>query len=186
MQAKPGGSSMAIPPSDDSGRDAADSGWEARFRAPAIRELDQLTHEPTGRILAELSPDGRWACYLQDVAGNELGHFVALPTDGGPEVDLTPGFAPYAGELLAFSRRSDRVAFVTASDDTFTARVGRLHGGRFEDLRAVHTTRAALTALCLSADGRILVLSSGHRSVGLEFSLLTVDVQTGDPGPELW
>lgn len=153
---------------------------------PATGALTQLTHEATGRMLAELSPDGRWACYLRDDGGNEIGHFVALPTDGGPEVDLTPGLAPYAGELLAFSRDGARVAVVTASDDTFAARVGRLAEDRPGDLRAVHTSRANLAALCLSAEGRFLVLSSSHRSVGLEFSLLSFDTETGDPGPELW
>jgi dienelactone hydrolase len=154
--------------------------------APETGQLTQLTHEPLGRIIGELSPDGRWACYLRDNGGNELGHFVALPTDGGAEVDMTPGLAAYAGEVLVFSRHGGIVGFVTVSDDTFVARVGRFDAGRVTDLRAVHSTRAGVFAMALSADGSFLVLSSSHRSSGLEFSLLTVDATTGDPGPELW
>ena len=153
---------------------------------PATGALTQITFEPTGRTNAELSPDGRWACYLRDVAGNELGHFVALPLDGGPEVDLSPGLASYAGEILAFSRDGRRVAFVTVSDDTFVARVGAFVDGSTRDLRAIHSTPASVFAASLSADGRFIVLASSHRSSGFEFSLLTFDVETGEPGPELW
>jgi dipeptidyl aminopeptidase/acylaminoacyl peptidase len=149
-------------------------------------ELKQLTHEPHGRVVGELSPDGRWICYLRDEGGNELGHFVALPTDGGPEVDLTPGLAAYAGELLAFSRLGGRIAVVTVSDDTFVVRSARFEAGRAEDLRAVHSSRAPVMAISLSADASFVALSSSHRSNGLEFSLVTVDAETGDPGPELW
>ena len=153
---------------------------------PTTGALTQITHEPTGRTVAELSPDGRWACYLRDAAGNELGHFVALPTAGGPEVDLSPELAEYAGEVLTFSRDGTHVAFVTASDDTFAARVGRFVEGSARDLRAIHTTRANLYAASLSADGGFLVVSSNHRSSGLEFCLLTFDTVTGEPGAELW
>ncbi|MEO7665271.1 MAG: prolyl oligopeptidase family serine peptidase [Candidatus Limnocylindrales bacterium] len=153
---------------------------------PTTGALTQISHEPTGRIVADLSPDGRWACYLRDVAGNELGHFVALPTDGGPEVDLSPGLADYAGETLVFSRDGRRVAFVTVSDDTFVARVGTFADGTTRDLRALHSTSAGVFTAALSSDGQVLVLSSSHRSTGLEFSLLTFDVDTGEPGPELW
>ncbi len=153
---------------------------------PSTGALRQITHEPTGRTNAELSPDGRWACYLRDVAGNELGHFVALPLDGGPEVDLSPGLTAYAGETLAFSRDGRRVAFVTASDDTFVARVGSFVDGSTRDLRAIHSTAASIFQASLSADGRFLVVSSSHLSSGFEFSLLTFDAETGDRGPELW
>jgi dienelactone hydrolase len=154
---------------------------------PVTGALTQLTDDPTGRIIADLSPDGRWACYLRDEGGNELGHFVALPTDGGgAEVDLTPGLAAYAGEVLAFSRDGSTIGFITASDDTFVARVAPFVDGRAKDIRAVHTSRAPLFALALSADGRFVALSSSHRSDGLEFSLLTVDAATGEPGAELW
>jgi dipeptidyl aminopeptidase/acylaminoacyl peptidase len=209
---------MTVATPDDRADSTPATGWEARFRAPAILlsaiapkdptrglvstnldgavqiyawatdsgELTQLTHDPNGRSVAELSPDGRWVCYLRDDGGNELGHFVALPTDGGPEVDLTPGLAAYAGELLAYSRHSARIAFVTVSDDTFVVRSAHFENGRATDLRAVHSSRAPIMAIGLSADASFLALSSGHRSSGLEFSLVTVDSETGDPGPELW
>ncbi len=149
--------------------------------------LTQLTFEPGGRIVGKLSPDGRWACYLRDTGGNEIGHWAVLPIDGGDEVDLTPNLAPYASEEFAFSRYGGRVAFATVSDDVFALRVGRLEDdGRIPDLRTVHHSAAALETLALSADGATVAVSSAHRSTGLEYSILTFDVDTGDPGPDLW
>jgi dipeptidyl aminopeptidase/acylaminoacyl peptidase len=156
--------------------------WDTRSNA-----LTPLTSEPGGRMMAKLSPDGRWACYLRDEGGNEIGHWVVLPMDGGEEVDLTPNLAPYASEEFAFSRYGERVAFATASDDVFAIRAGRLDdAGRIPDLRTIHHSAPAIETLALSADGTTVAASSAHRSTGLEYSILTFDVDTGDPGPELW
>src|SRR4051812_22736713 len=89
-------------------------------------ELTQLTHEPTGRLLGRLSPDGRWAAFLRDADGNEIGHWAVVPMAGGDEVDLTPGIAAYASEEIAFSRAGSRVGMITASDDRFAVRVGTI------------------------------------------------------------
>src|SRR4051812_30202459 len=70
----------------------------------ATDELTQLTFEPSGRIVGHLSPDGRWVTFLRDNAGDEIGHWVAIPSGGGDETDLTPALAPYASETMAFSR----------------------------------------------------------------------------------
>jgi dienelactone hydrolase/Tol biopolymer transport system component len=149
--------------------------------------LTPLTSEPGGRMMGKLSPDGRWACYLRDEHGNEIGHWVALSMDGGAEVDLTPGLAPYASEEFVFSRLGGRVAFATVSDDQFAIRVGELEeDGHLPDLRAIHHSASAIETLGLSADGRTLAASSAHRSAGLEYSILTFNVDSGDPGPELW
>lgn len=149
--------------------------------------LTQLTFEPGGRIVGKLSPDGRWVAYLRDAGGNEIGHWVVLPIDGGDEVDLTPNLAPYASEELAFSRFGGRVAFATASDDQFAIRAGRLgEDGHVPDLRTVHHSGSAIETLALSADGSTVAASSAHRSTGLEYSILTFGVDTGNAGPELW
>ena len=46
-------------------------------------ELRQLTDAPAGCIFASLSPDGRDLFALDDVEGNELGHWTRRPIDGG-------------------------------------------------------------------------------------------------------
>ena len=153
----------------------------------ASGELTRLTNEPTGRLFGQLSPDGRWVVFLRDSAGDEIGHWAAIPTAGGPEVDLTPNLARYASESLAFSRIGGRVAFVTASDDRMAVRVGTIGpDGRLDQPRRIHDTGAGLDAVAMSSDGTVVAVSSAHRSTGLEFSVLTFDAESGEPGRELW
>ncbi len=149
--------------------------------------LDQLTHDPVGRQTAYLSCDGRFVAYLRDSGGDEIGHWVALPMAGGNEIDMTPSLAPYAAESFTFSRYEGVVAFITASDDRYAVRVGRLgDDGRIADLRAVHHGAATCEDVILDATGAVVAFSSAHRSTGYEFSILTVDLRSGNAGPELW
>ena len=153
---------------------------------PLTGELTQITHEPTGRLLGKLSPDGRWVVFLRDADGNEIGHWVAIPIEGGDEIDLTPSLAPYASEEFAYSRFDGGVGFITVSDDRFAVRVGHMGtAGRISDLRTVHHTGAGLQTLAMTADGQIVAFGSAHRSTGLEFSVLAIDLVTGVE-QELW
>ncbi len=150
--------------------------------------LTQLTFDEGGRIVGRLSPDGRWVTWLADTSGNEIGHWVVIPSDGsGDAIDLSPKLAPYASEQIAFSRHGGRVGFITASDDRLAVRVAVIgDDGRVGELQTVHHSAADLTALALSADGAIAAFSSAHRSKGVEHSILTADTARGEPGPELW
>lgn len=149
--------------------------------------LHQLTHDPVGRTVGFLSPDGRFVAFLRDEGGNEIGHWVVLPMDGGGEIDMTPSFAPYAAESFAFSRYEHMVAFVTASDDQFAVRVGRLSDdGQIDDLRNVHLGTASCDDVSLSSAGSIVAFASAHRSTGFEFSVLTIGLGSGEAGRELW
>ena len=53
-------------------------------------ELTQLTFEPGGRLIGRLSPDGRWVVWLRDTAGDEIGHWVAIPSTGGEPSTSAP------------------------------------------------------------------------------------------------
>ena len=149
--------------------------------------LTQLTFDPGGRVVGRLSPDGRWVTWLEDTKGNEIGHWVVIPSAGGAPIDLSPGLAPYASEQIVFSRRGGRIAFITASDDRLAVRVAVIaDDGRLGDLQTIHHSAADTTAIALTADGALAAFSSAHRSTGLEYSLLTADTARGEPGPELW
>ena len=94
----------------------------------ATGELTQLTFDKDGRIVGRISPDGRWVTWLADTKGNEIGHWVLIPSAGGDPIDLSPGLAPYASEQIAFSRHGGRVGFITASDDRLAVRVADHRG----------------------------------------------------------
>ena len=58
--------------------------------------LRQLTTRPDGVFLGFISPDGRSVYYLQDEGGNEIGHWVRVPYEGGEPQDITPDMPPYS------------------------------------------------------------------------------------------
>jgi dienelactone hydrolase len=62
---------------------------------------DPIATEATGRTSGWISPDGEWVYWLQDEAGNEHGHFVAVPWAGGERIDLTPDLPAYASFAAA-------------------------------------------------------------------------------------
>lgn len=70
-------------------------------------ELRQLTDHPTGILFGWLAPDGRYVYYLDDKQGNEIGHYIRMPFEGGEPQDLTPDLPLYwrgaAGRLDGFA-----------------------------------------------------------------------------------
>jgi dipeptidyl aminopeptidase/acylaminoacyl peptidase len=56
----------------------ADGGWPIQ-----LTQTDERQYNPVW------SPDGKWIVYQQDTAGNELWDLFAMPSGGGPAVNLT-------------------------------------------------------------------------------------------------
>ena len=59
-------------------------------------ELTQLTDSATGTLFGAVAADGQYIYYLKDQTGNELGHYLRQPINGGETEDLTPEMPPYA------------------------------------------------------------------------------------------
>ena len=67
--------------------------------------LRQLTDRPTGILSGYLSPDGCAVYYLNDTGGNEIGHYVRVPFEGGSPEDITPDLSPYSSWFIGVSLR---------------------------------------------------------------------------------
>ena len=77
-------------------------------------ELRPLTHRPEGVLSGWISPDRRYVYYHHGQRGNELGHFVRVPFEGGAPQDLTPDLPPYPTFGMHISRAGNMVAFPLA------------------------------------------------------------------------
>ena len=137
--------------------------------------LRQITDQPTGMRLGFISTDGRWIYYLRDERGNEIGHFVRVPFEGGEGEDLTPDLTPYASFNLTESRDGSVLAFAASRPEGTEVYVVK-DGQR----SLLLSTQAALRWLALSEDGKILIVPTNERTGRNEFSLYAVDVQTGE------
>ena len=58
-------------------------------------ELRQLTDRFEGLLYGVISPNGRHVYCFADTKGNEIGHFMRIPFEGGEAEDITPDMPPY-------------------------------------------------------------------------------------------
>ncbi len=147
----------------------------------ATGDLNQLTFVPSGKISASLSPDGKYVYYLDDEQGNEIGHLVRLPYEGGDPENVTPDMDPYALAAMAFSRNGELLAFTTATRDghqTYAVPVGP--DGTIGEARPLFHTERLMRGLHLSSDGSVAVFGLTERSKSTDSNLVAVDTASGD------
>lgn len=154
--------------------------------------LRQVTQHEGGIIAAYLDAAGRYIYYHNDTQGNEMGHFVRIPFEGGAPEDVTPDLPPYAVFGMAGSRASNLMAIIAISQEGFTVYcIDVWHDGTLGPARKIHQEPSMIRAAYyspgfVSADGALVALGSSKRSGSLDFSLLVVDAHTGQPIGELF
>lgn len=157
-------------------------------------ELMQVTDRPTGTVSGSISADGRWIHYLEDRKGDEIGHWVRVPANGAdgsgrkPEpVDLTPELPLYTPDDLLSSPTGETLAFGAAMDDGVTVFVlpDPATGGDGE-ARPVYRTDTLAGVAGFDESGRLLYVLTAERTRRARYSLLAIDVKTGQTVGELW
>jgi dipeptidyl aminopeptidase/acylaminoacyl peptidase len=139
----------------------------------ATGNLRQVTHQPTGLWRGFISAEGGYIYYLKDDHGNELGHFVRAPFDGGEDEDITPDLTPYASWSLSESRDGSVLAFIAARKGE--TEVYAIMGDKQISLMK---TTASARQVQVSADGKYAIVASNERTGRNELSLIAIDVQT--------
>lgn len=154
--------------------------------------LTQVTHKPGGLFQVVLSPDGRYLYYLDDQGGDETGHFVRIPYEGGNPVDLTPDLPPYVvsqesvlygltisgssrvlGGVIAYANAFHLCCIDLGAKDT----VGEPH--------LLYSSPKLAISPVLSYDGEVAVIAVTERTGTLQYTLLAVDVRSGERLGEL-
>jgi WD40 repeat protein len=150
-------------------------------------ELRQLTDRPSGVVNGSISPNGRSVYYFDDQQGNEIGHFVRVPFEGGPAEDMTPTLSPYSAFVLHESRAGNLLCSTLADDTGFhvyaieQSPTGELGAAR----RTFHSQRFSQEPV-LSYGGELAVVASTERTGKAQYTLLAVDTATGEQIAELW
>jgi len=163
--------------------------WDTRTGS-----LEKRTSRPEGLVSADISPDGRFIYYLDDQTGNEIGHFVRIPYDGGKPEDLTPDLPPYNPGFsfispigLALSRVGNRAAFTAGTEDGFRVYVLDLdQDGQFSTPREIYHCEPLISGPILSSSGDVLTIATTERYKSPQFSLLAFNAVTGEKIGELW
>jgi dienelactone hydrolase len=154
--------------------------------------LRQVTHHEGGLYYAYLSADGRYIYYHHDMQGNEMGHFVRIPFEGGAPEDITPDLPPYAFFGMQGSRASNLLAIIAFNQEGFMLYCMDIGpDGTLSPPCKVYQEPSMIRAAFfspgfVSANGALVALGSSKRSGSLDFSLLVVDAHTGQPIGELF
>jgi hypothetical protein len=150
-------------------------------------DLRQLTDRPEGQLSGVLSPDGRHVYYMQDRQGNEIGHYVRLPFEGGEPQDVTPDMPDYSSLSLAVSHAGNLLGFTTAGADGFTSYCVDLGpDGAPGARRSIYRSPKLAFGPTLSYGGEIAVMASTERTGMQHYELLAFDTAGGEPIGALW
>lgn len=161
--------------------------WDVSTHAIA-----QLTHKPGGLFHVVLSPDGKFLYYLDDQGGDETGHFVRNPYEGGDPVDLTPNLPPYVVSQesvlygLTISGSSRVLGGVVAHSGAFhlyCIDVGREDA--IGEPRQLYRSPNLAMSPVLSYEGDVAVIAVTERTGTLQYTLLAVDIRSGERLGEL-
>ncbi len=152
--------------------------------------LRQLTNRPTGVgwTAGTLSPDGRFVCYHDDAQGNEIGHFVRIPYEGGQPEDVTPRLPPYASWTgVHISRDGKLLAFVGDSAGKYSLHTMTVAAdGALSPLRSIAESTKLVVGLALSYGGELAVIASAEKARGPQYCLVAYDTAGGERLSELW
>ncbi len=149
-------------------------------------ELRRLTERSDGVWFGLLSPDGHSIYYLDDQQGDEIGHLVRVPYEGGTPEDITPDLAPYAVPFesdifgLSLSQDGTTLGFSTATADGFHLYVMAL--GKASDHsapRKLYDATKLFVGPRVSSGGELAVLASTEFGEGMQYSLLAFDLASG-------
>jgi dienelactone hydrolase len=152
----------------------------------ATGDLRRLTNRPEGQLFGALAPDARFVYYLNDALGNEIGHYVRIPYQGGDLEDITPDLPPYSPVGISFCQSGNLIGLIVANREGFHCYTLTLGvGGGLGTLSPLHHSPALMFGPSLSFDGTIAVLASTERSGKMQFSALALDTGGGTIA-ELW
>lgn len=157
-------------------------GWDR-----ATGDLRQLTHIPEGITRGYISPDGRYVYFFEDKEGNEIGHWVRVPFEGGEPQIATPGLDDYDRMFILFSQDNRALGTTTASAEGFTIWIFPLNGaGDIGEPRQLFHSPFINLGPMLAYDARTAVIQTNARSGEMDYSLMAFDVASGDQIAELW
>ena len=142
--------------------------------------LRQATRRPSGTVYGMISPDGRHIYYMDDKKGNETGHIVRIPFDGGhPGQDMTPSLPPYTLVEPYIDGTSSHLGITLPGHDGFDSYVVDIVGDSTGEPRMLNRSKKASFGPIFSHDGQVAVVISAERFGGLDYTLIGFDAQNG-------
>ena len=148
--------------------------------------LRQVTNRPSGTVYGMISPDGSHIYYMDDKKGNESGHIVRVPFEGGGETqDMTPSMPDYTLVDPAVDGTSSHFGITVPGPDGFDSYVVDLVEGRPSEPRMICRSKKTSSGPTFSQDGKVSVVTSAERFGGLDYTLISFNTKSGERLMEL-
>lgn len=144
--------------------------------------LRRLTDRPVGVLAGTLSAKGEYVYYMQDEGGNEIGHFVRVPFEGGAPENLTPDLPPYGSFQISESR--DGKLLGTRVTDPSGQMLYVFSPGQTP--RLIHKSKSLFFGPSFSYQGELAVIATTEGTGSTDTRLIAFDLETGESTAELW
>jgi dipeptidyl aminopeptidase/acylaminoacyl peptidase len=153
----------------------------------AAGELSQVTYEESGVLFGSIAADGNHIYFLKDEGGDERGHFVRVPFEGGEPEDISPHMPDYASFVVNESGDSRVLAFLAAvSKQGFRlVLMTKLEDGTLSPPREIWQSGSMCQGPALSQDGAMVVVGTTERSGTTALGLVAIDSHSGEVIAEL-
>jgi len=142
--------------------------------------LRQATHRPSGTVYGSISPDGAHIYYMDDKEGNETGHIVRVPFEGGkaPQ-DMTPGMPDYTLVQPSVDGVSAHLGITIPGPEGFDSYIVDIVGGEPMKERMINRSKKTAFGPVFSHDGKVSIVGSTERFGGLDYTMTSFDSATG-------
>jgi dipeptidyl aminopeptidase/acylaminoacyl peptidase len=139
-----------------------------------------VTTDDIGVIGGAATPDGSGVVWFHDVTGDEVGHWLVAPFQGGDPRPLAPGLPDAWTTGLCLG--GGLVVTGTADDDGFSVYV--VDGDA--PARLVHHHPELVDVAGLSGDDRLLALAHAEHGDTMHLAVRVVDARTGAGRGDQW
>lgn len=140
-------------------------------------EMTCLTNRPEGIRYGLISPDGTSVYYHDDQKGNEIGHVVRLPFEGGTPEDITPDLPLYEISGISFNYAGSHLGLTTiTADEGFRVYDIAVGSGQRREL---YQSSELTSAPAFSYHGEVVVVETADQPGTLHSSLRAIDVASG-------
>jgi len=146
----------------------------------ATGALRQATNRPSGTIYGSISRDGSHIYYMDDSDGNETGHIVRVPFEGGTVQDMTPGIPPYTLVDQYVDGESAHMGLTIPGPEGFDSHVVDIVSEAPRPPRMINRSRKMADGPIFSHDGEIAVVMSTDRFGGQDFTLTSFHTDSGE------
>lgn len=147
-------------------------------RATGLRR--QVTDHPIGVTGGAPTPTGEGVVWFHDVTGDEVGHWLVVPFEGGSPRPLAPGVPDAWSTGLCLG--DGLVVAGIAQDEGFSVFV--VEGDA--PARLIHRHAELVDVAALSRDASLLALAHAEHGDTMHLALRVVDARTGDGRGDQW